>query len=73
MLKKKKEKIFGGKFILKEKFLSFIFKRSLGCKNPMIFKKRNIPFRDFAHPKYFFIVYIFLKRNSNMVKRRHFV
>ena len=43
--------------------MGFIFKRKrFGSKNPLIFKKINAPYRNFAHSIDFFLSYFFEKK-----------
>ena len=54
---------FGRKKKIKENIHGFYFqKREIGFQNPLIFKKINAPYRNFAHSIDFFLSYFFEKK-----------
>ena len=51
-------------FLTKKKEYPWVFllkKKGLDPKNPMVFKEKLIPFRNFAHLKDFFFLFLFFK------------
>ena len=66
-----------GKLVLKKEYFKrnihgfYFLEKDLGSKNPMIFMKMHISFRNFAHSKDF-LYYILKRRNFQRGKRKHF-